>query len=69
MFWCLSHLCTEELGVGHNDIIVIIVTSELMIPTMIPFPTIIYIPVLVPFIPTWSLCDTLSHQSQTCPQV
>ena len=50
---------------GHNVIIndndIIIVTSELMIPTMIPFPTIICIPVLVPFIPTWSLCDTYAH--------
>ena len=54
-------MCTEEQGVGHDDIIkdydVIIVTSELVIPRMIPFPTIIYKPVLVPSILTWSLCD------------
>ena len=54
--------CVEEQGVGHEDIIkdydVIIVTSELVIPGMIPFPTIIfYEPILVPFILTWSLCD------------
>ena len=42
---------------GHNDVIwdydIIIVTSELMIP----FPTIIYEPILIPSILTWSLCD------------
>ena len=42
---------------GYNDVIIITVTSELMIPTMIPFPTIICVPVLIPFIPTWSLHD------------
>ena len=52
-----------------KDYDVIIVTSELMIPSMIPFPTIIYEPVLVPFILTWSLHDTPPpHQSQSCPQ-
>ena len=60
-----SHLCTEEQGVGHDDVIkdydVIIVTSELVIPSWIPFPTIIYEPILVPFILTWSLRDTDTH--------
>ena len=46
---------------GHNDVIwdydIIIVMSELVIPVMIPFPTIIYEPILVPSILTWSLCD------------
>ena len=55
-------MCTEKQGVGHDDVIkdydVIIVTSELMIPRMIPFPAIIYEPVLIPFILTWSLHDT-----------
>ena len=46
------HLCTEEQGVGHDDIIkdydIIIVTSELVIPSWIPFPTIVYELILVP---------------------
>ena len=54
-----SHLCTEEQGVGCDDVIkdydVIIVMSELVIPRMIPFPTIIYKFILIPFILTWSL--------------
>ena len=45
----------------YNDVIrdydIIIMMLELVIPTMIPFPTTIYKPVLVPFIPTWSLRD------------
>ena len=32
--------------------------SELVIPRMIPFPTKIHEPILMPFILTWSLCDT-----------
>ena len=56
---------TEEQGVGHDDVIkdydVIIVMSELVIPRMIPFPTIIYEPVLVPFILTWSLRDMCAY--------
>ena len=55
-------MCTEEQGVGCDDIIndydIINVTSELMIPSWIPFPTIIYKPILRPFILTWSLHDT-----------
>ena len=35
-----------------------IMTSELVIPSWIPFHTIIYEPILIPFILTWSLCDT-----------
>ena len=54
-------MCTKEQGVGCDDIIkdydVIIVMSELMTPRMMPFPTIIYEFVLIPFILTWSLCD------------
>ena len=54
-------LGTEELGVGHNDVIwdydIIIMTSELMMPIMIPFPAIIYEPILIPSILTWSLHD------------
>ena len=66
-----------------KDYDIIIVISELMIPSWIPFPTIIYEPILIPFmltwslilllvlllfILTWSLHDTPPHQSQSCPQ-
>ena len=43
---------------SSKDYDVIIVMSELMIPRMIPFPTIIYEPILIPFILIWSLHDT-----------
>ena len=46
---------------SHNDVIwdydIIIMMSELMIPVMIAFPTIIYELVLIPSILTWSLRD------------
>ena len=60
-------MCTEEQGVGCDDVIkdydVIIVMSELVIPSWIPFPTIIYepVPILILSILTWSLRDTRTH--------
>ena len=44
------------------------VMSELVIPGWTPFPTIIYEPILILFILTWSLHYTPPHQSQSCPQ-